>query len=261
MPTQPSIRAFNRPANLVSELVEPLHRDGFVHVAADRFGYLLEQDPVEVRELLQSWNRLEPDNYLLGPKFRSRLYAMYRGEAATGYLDRKPHGPHFQRNVHNAVFGGLERWFQPMERGTVGNLALREMIGVALSVFAEIDPPKVAFHVETHQFRVEPVAHGAGHPTPEGLHRDGRDWVAIFMIARENVQGGETRICDVATDRELARFTLKNTFDAVFINDHAVKHVTTAIRRARAAPSIAYRDVLVVTFIDEVSANSEVSKH
>lgn len=255
-----SRRAYRRPAGLVSGLAEALQRDGFVHVAAGSLAYVLEQNPAQAYELQQSWNRLGTDEYLDGPKFRRRRYAMYRGEVATGDLTRKPHGPHYQRHVHNQVFGGYERQFLPIEHRIACHPALCELIGVALDVFAAAAPSKSAFHVETHQFRIEPVDQGAGHPTPEGLHRDGRDWVAIFMIHRENVQGGETRICDSATDGEFTRFTMKHTLEAVFINDHDVKHLTTDIRRDDLRRRPAYRDVLVVTFIDEDVAAGEVAK-
>ncbi|MEM7355074.1 MAG: 2OG-Fe dioxygenase family protein [Acidobacteriota bacterium] len=254
-----SARTVRRPAGLTSDLAEALRHDAFVHVSAESLAYLRAQNPTEAHELQQSWNCLGPDEYLDGPSFRKRRYAMYRGEIATGNLVCKPHGPHFQKIVHNPVFGGHERWFLPIERQIARNRVLCELIGIAQDVFAQAGPTPSAFHIEVHQFRIEPLDEGAGHPTPEGLHRDGRNWVAIFMIARENIRGGETRICDLTTEDELAQLTLESPFEAVFLNDHAVKHSTTDIRPAVATRDIAYRDVLVVTFIDEDQTAGEVS--
>ncbi len=254
-----STRTCRRPAGFVAGLAEALQRDGFVHVPAGSLAYVSEQHPAQVHELQQSWDRLGPDDYLEGPKFRRRRYAMYRGEAATGDLVCKPHGPHFQRYAFNPVFGDQERWFEPLESSTVHNPVLRELAGVALDVFAAAEPPRSAFHVEAHQFRIEPVGDGVGQPPPEGVHRDGRDWVAIFMIARANVAGGETLVCDAATDGELARVTLTDAFEALLVNDHTVKHGVSGVRNA-GRRDVSHRDVLVVTFIDEDAAAGEVSK-
>ena len=38
----------------------------------------------------------------------------------------------------------------------------------------------------------------AGQPTPEGMHRDGVDWVLVLMVRRENIKSGETTIYDLA---------------------------------------------------------------
>ena len=256
-----STRTCRRPATLVSDLIEALHGDGFVHVPTASLAYIPEQQPSQARELRQSWNRLGPDEYIDGPVFRTRRYAMFEGWAATGDLVLKPHGPHYQKHVHNVVFGDLERWFLPIEPEIVQNPAWRELVGLALDVFVAARPPKSGFHVETHQFRIEPIDHGIGRPTPEGLHRDGRDWVAIFMIARENLLGGETLICDGSNDEELARVTMTRPFEAILVDDHAVKHAVSEVRRADPGRAAAYRDVLVATFIDTDEAAAEVSRN
>ncbi len=110
-----------------------------------------------------------------------------------------------------------------------------EIVGGAVPLFCEM-----------HQFRISARAGEPGHPTPEGLHRDGVACVLIAMIRRENLEGGETLVAD-AEGRERARFTLEGTLDTVVLDDRRATHGVTAIApRDPARPS--RRDVLVLTW-------------
>ena len=51
--------------------------------------------------------------------------------------------------------------------------------------------------MELHQFRIEARAGQIGQPTPEGLHRDGVDWVLVVLVDRRNVESGVTSIYDL----------------------------------------------------------------
>ena len=109
---------------------------------------------------------------------------------------------------------------------------------------AELRPP--AWHVEIHQFRIEARPGEEGRPTPEGMHRDGVDWVLVLMVRRENVASGETTIYDLVK-RPLGSFTLTAPLDSALVDDSRVYHgVTPVVPLDPAQP--AYRDVLVVTF-------------
>ena len=97
-----------------------------------------------------------------------------------------------------------------------------------------------------HQFRIEAKVGEAGKPTPEGMHRDGVDFVLVMMIRRTNIKSGETITTD-ASGKELGHFTLTQPFDAVLLDDHHVFHGVTPVEPVEPALP-AYRDVLVVTF-------------
>ena len=97
-----------------------------------------------------------------------------------------------------------------------------------------------------HQFRIEAGANNIGNPTPEGLHRDGVDWVGVMLINRQNVQRGTTEIlCDFTKKSD--KFTLTNPLDTVFLDDTRVRHGVTPISRV-VQDVEGYRDVLVLTF-------------
>jgi len=100
--------------------------------------------------------------------------------------------------------------------------------------------------VEAHQFRIEAAAGAPGFPTPEGVHHDGVDCVLITMIARTNLDGGETVIEDDDGNR-LAQFVLHDPLDTAVLDDPRVRHGVTPVAPADPAqPSC--RDVLVLTW-------------
>lgn len=96
-----------------------------------------------------------------------------------------------------------------------------------------------------HQFRIDAARSGAT-PTPEGVHRDGVDFVFMMLVQRRNIQGGETRIRDQAGET-LARFTLSDPFDTAIVDDARLLHGVTPVTPLDLTQP-AWRDVLVVTF-------------
>ena len=97
-----------------------------------------------------------------------------------------------------------------------------------------------------HQFRIEALPGSEGLPTPEGLHRDGVDFVLVLLVNRENIASGTTSI-HAPDGRELGRFTLTQPFDAALVDDARVAHGVTPVQALDSAAP-AHRDVVVVTF-------------
>ena len=86
---------------------------------------------------------------------------------------------------------------------------------------------------------------GIGRPTPEGAHRDGVDLVAVLLVGRHNVKGGETRVFDARGPQGM-RFTLAESASVLLLDDARVIHETTPIQPLQPALP-ACRDTLVVT--------------
>ena len=102
------------------------------------------------------------------------------------------------------------------------------------------------WHVEVHQFRIEARPDVKGLPTPEGLHRDGVDYVLVLLINRRNIGSGTTTI-HALDGRPLGAFTLTEPCDAALVDDARVFHGVTPVEPVD--PRLpAFRDVLVVTF-------------
>ena len=97
--------------------------------------------------------------------------------------------------------------------------------------------------IEAHQFRVD-TAGGIGRPTPEGAHRDGVDFVAVLMLERHAIKGGETRVFEAEGPRGV-RFTLQRPWSTVLLDDERVIHETSPIQPL---DGHGWRDTLVLTF-------------
>lgn len=229
-----------------SELVARLRRDGFALVrASETRAQLAGRGLRDWFGFAATWDDLGLDGYMAdGGRYRRRRHAAFAVTAAG--VDRKPHQPHYQSRDYNTLNGGIARWFDPVTDEAAGHPAMNAVLGHCRSVFGALKPQVAAWHVEIHQFRIEALPGQEGRPTPEGMHRDGVDYVLVLMVRRENVASGVTAIRD--HDRnELDSFTLADALDAAWVDDARVFHgVTPVIPVDPAKP--AYRDVLVVTF-------------
>jgi hypothetical protein len=130
-----------------------------------------------------------------------------------------------------------------------GHPAMTAILTTCHRLFDALTPQPtrpLVWHVEVHQFRIEAKSEQQGLPTPEGMHRDGVDWVLVLLVKRENIASGETRMEDVA-HRPLGSFTLTEPLDAALVDDERVFHGVTPVRRLDEERA-AHRDVLVVTF-------------
>jgi hypothetical protein len=77
-------------------------------------------------------------------------------------------------------------------------------------------------------------------------HRDGVDLVAVLLVGRQGVKGGETRVFD-ARGPQGTRFTLTEPWSALLLDDERVVHESTPIQPLDATQP-AHRDTLVLTF-------------
>jgi hypothetical protein len=91
-------------------------------------------------------------------------------------------------------------------------------------------------------FRID-TTDGIGRPTPEGAHRDGVDFVAVVLVGREGIKGGETRV--FAADGPVGlRFTMFEPWTALILDDARVIHESTPIQPLAGH---GHRDTLVLT--------------
>lgn len=186
------------------------------------------------------WNDLPPDAYLRdGGRYRFRRHSSFVVSGDT--VTQAPHRAHWQPVAYNALHGGMERHFAPMEPAMVQSAAWGALLRWLARVCSGLKGAQPWF-VEAHQFRID-TADGIGRPTPEGAHRDGVDLVAVFMVARHAIKGGETRVFD-AHGPQGQRFTLSEPWSVLLLDDARVIHESTPIQPLQAG---GHRDTLVVT--------------
>ncbi|HTC10724.1 MAG TPA: 2OG-Fe dioxygenase family protein [Acetobacteraceae bacterium] len=228
-------------------LEEHLSRAGYVFVAAEAMhqALLTAGSLNEWGDFVSSWDALDLDTYMAdGGRYRRRRHAVFA--AADGAITRQPHQAHYQTLNYNQLNGGIARWFSPISPEIGDGASLRTILGFCHGLFGGLAPAVRTWHVEVHQFRIEARPGEAGQPTPEGLHRDGVDYVLVLLVGRHNIASGTTTIHDLEK-RELGSFTLTRSFDAALVDDARVYHgVTPVVPLDPQRP--AHRDVLVVTF-------------
>ena len=146
---------------------------------------------------------------------------------------------------YNTLNGGIARWFEPIDTPISNGATMQAILACSRAVFEGIAGPR-DWHVEAHQFRIEARAGEKGQPTPEGIHRDGVDYVLVLLVDRQNVASGTTIVHALNGD-PLGAFTLSTPLDAALLDDTRVAHGVTPIEPVDEA-RFAYRDVLVVTW-------------
>ena len=228
-------------------LTSAIARDGYALVRAGEMREHLTRAGAlsDWAAFAASWNDLEIDQYMAdGGRYRRRRHAVFSA-APGGAIIREAHQPHYQSRDYNALNGGIARWFEPVDTAIGGGETMNAILATSRSLFEHLAGPRT-WHVEVHQFRIEATRGEKGQPTPEGVHRDGVDYVLVLLIGRLNIASGTTTVHTLNGD-ELGSFTLADPLDAALLDDSRVAHGVTPIEPAD-GDRPAYRDVLVVTW-------------
>jgi hypothetical protein len=226
-----------------SATVARLTESGYAFLSPIDTATLLDVDLSQLNALRESWAALPRDTYLRdGGKYRSRRHSCFVQTFSSGVLTGVPRRPHWQPTSYNALHGGLERWFEPIEPEVLNAPVWEKLVASIGMLFEQVRPVEQWF-IEAHQFRID-TANGIGRPTPEGAHRDGVDFVAVILAGRLNVRGGETHVFD-ASGPSGVRFTMEQPWSMLLMDDARVIHETTPIQPDTAQ---GVRDTLVLTY-------------
>lgn len=225
------------------ELGRVLQQQGFAVLDARGVSDLSGCPLVELMQLNPAWDTLPPDAFLKdGGRYRRRRHASCVVDG--GQVKPVPHRAHWQPLEYNALHGGMQRLFEPILPALMDQPVWRALLRWLGEVASALKGPKPWF-VEAHQFRID-TTDGIGRPTPEGAHRDGVDLVAVFMVSRAGVKGGETRVFDAAGPNG-QRFTLTEPWSVLLLDDARVIHESTPIQPLQPDVHDGHRDTLVVT--------------
>jgi hypothetical protein len=231
---------FSPPFTAPENLQDQLRSRGYAMLSPQSVAQLAGVPLTELDALRPGWDDLPPDVHLKdGGRYRRRRHSSFIAEG--GELTGVPHRAHWQPVEYNALHGGMERWFEPMDPGTVAAPAWGKLVAALAAVSSRLKGERPWF-VEAHQFRID-TTDGIGRPTPEGAHRDGVDVVAVFLVGREGIKGGETRVFESDGPAGL-RFTLTEPWSLLLLDDARVVHESTPIQPLAAG---GHRDTLVVT--------------
>ena len=230
---------------MAPNLREQVRDDGFSFVPGSQLRALLPVAPADWNAFAASWGDLPLDTHLPdGHRYRRRRHATLSARAGESIARLERHQPHYQGLEYNKLVGGIERWFEPIDPRLLEGPTFRGVLAFCLGFFGTLRPD-TAWHIECHQFRIEARADAEGLPTPEGIHRDGVDYVLVMLVGRENIASGTTTV-HLPDGTTLGSFTLTLPCDSALVDDNRVMHGVTAVHPVDATRP-AYRDVLVVT--------------
>jgi hypothetical protein len=201
-------------------------------------------------QLAAEYPQMPPDEFLPGgASYRFRRYDSFRFSPQTGALELLPHQSYFQSRDINAVTGGIVREFAPLTDTIANNAYLHELIRFDFAQFPLTDAQRGhEWQVDVHLIRVVAHAGEVGHPTPEGIHRDGAEYVTVHLAELDNVTGGEVTVYD-DDKRHLTSFTLQNVLDAYLFRDAVLWHGVTPIQPASDEQGV--RSILTFDYHDK----------
>ncbi len=229
------------PLSPSGQLPQQLAVHGFAVLDAAAFRELSACAEQDLQRLCPSWGDLPPDTYLRdGGHYRRRRHSCFVVQG--DQVELAPHRAHWQSLHYNALHGGMQRWFEPVADSVIGSPAWPLLLRALARVSSQLKGTQRWF-VEAHQFRIDTEG-GIGRPTPEGAHRDGVDLVAVFLIDRRGIKGGETRVFE-SDGPAGQRFTLTEPWSVLLLDDERVIHETTPIQPLDGQ---GHRDTLVLTY-------------
>lgn len=173
---------------------------------------------------------------------RTRRLAQYRAEfdSHTKYVSiTKLRTQIFLQGPTNKLTGHVEREFDDII------IDMKPFIAMGLNAvdrnWSLADYPR-EWMVNLHMIRVhaQPDVHGV--PVPEGLHKDGADFVIMGCVARENVKGGVSQLHESEDGPPVYGVTLMPG-EAILVDDREVFHMVSPLITKDGA---GYRDMLIM---------------
>jgi hypothetical protein len=230
----------------LDDFARALDHNRYLFMPGGILSCLLSLSPEEIRRFGDHWNRLTRDGYMGdGGTYRYRRYGELE-RSPGGQWRRMPHRPYEQPRYINPLNGGVARLFDPLEPGFCEHQVLTRLLDALGMLYDHREGGSCHWNVRLHPYRIFASDDMQGHPTPEGLHRDGVDYIVSMLLCRRNVVGGETTITDEHR-QVIWRRTLSQPLDIVVGDDHRTMHAVSPITPLKRGAS-AYRDVLVVAF-------------
>lgn len=248
-----TIVSTSSPSRLVPPAVSAVALSGYVHADMNDVTSTAMTATAEWSEFARSWHDLPPDTHMAdGGRYRRRRYSEFAFDAEHEALARLPHVAYSQPRSINHLNGGVDRHFEPLRTSVAASPVLYEVIRWCAGVIGALS--EVAdWKVQTFQNRIVARPEEAGQPTPEGMHRDGVDFVLTLLVDRRDVTGGMSSIYDARTHQCLAEAELATPGEFLLADDQRLLHAVTPLQSA-AADTTGHRDVLIAMFSQRESA-------
>ncbi|MEH2463722.1 2OG-Fe dioxygenase family protein [Nostoc sp.] len=162
------------------------------------------------------------DPYIKG-NYRSRRLSRFT--VSGNELIKLPHGYFFQSKEHNRLVGDVKREFAELDDELIELDIFRNLV-LAFSDSCKLHPEA---EIGVHQIRIICSPDNSGNPAPEGIHQDGTDFIGIFSVDRNNIEGGETHLYTAKKEKPVFSKVL-NSGELLLVNDHDFFHFANPIK-------------------------------
>jgi hypothetical protein len=208
---------------------------------------LIQNLDIKVDILLEAWNALPIDNYILDSS-RRRQYGEFDCKLDEREITRLPDEDFIQPS--NPLFKNIKRRFDPISVSLEIMDQLERILHFDLDMMAPLliangwKSAKIGLHL----ISVVSTGDSIGSATPEGIHQDGFDFIAMHLGSKINILKGSavSRIYDLQKEI-LAEFELASVLDTLILNDRKLFHDVSDLQKLSLfEPSS--RSIAVVTF-------------
>tara|TARA_B100000749_G_scaffold31840_1_gene22155 strand:- start:719 stop:1504 length:786 start_codon:yes stop_codon:yes gene_type:complete len=186
------------------------------------------------KDFLDSFDRLPETDHLDG-KYRLRRYSVFQCEETHQRLGthedvcvkygKLPARSFTQSSEYNTHQGDVERKFADIEDITANSNTMQKLLHVfhQRCFYSHIE-------IEVHQMRV--ITRDGGKISPEGIHQDGYDRIAMLGVNRHNISGGHLLLYNTKDGDPIVNMSLENG-DMAFVNDKELWHNGSPIKKKK----------------------------
>ncbi|MDW6003798.1 2OG-Fe dioxygenase family protein [Vibrio mangrovi] len=195
---------------------------------------------IAIHQLAPSFRKLPHTAHADG-QYRLRRYSVIR--FIGGKVIEVDKHDFTQSSQYNHFQGDIVRQFEPVLEETLSSSGLQEMC----ELFVEANGLPDGQIIDIHQMRIASVFDETM-VSPEGIHQDGYDYIAMIGIDRHNIVGGELMLYRDNHEAPFFRKVLEDG-EVAMVADGTLWHNATPIRSIEHGEE-GHMDVFVLTARD-----------
>ena len=192
-----------------------------------------------IQDLSPSFDLLTATEHKDG-KYRLRRYSMVELLTEPHMFKQLPTNTFMQTDEYNDFQGNVERKFENVDETVLDGQGMRELI----YKFRMINKLPVGTPIDIHQMRIITL-YNETPVSPEGVHRDGYDFIAMIGIARDNIKGGHLLVYTEQDGDHFMSIPL-NAGQMVTLDDTKLWHNASDIQTVDKTKN-GYMDAFIVT--------------
>ena len=192
-----------------------------------------------IQDLSPSFDLLTATEHKDG-KYRLRRYSMVELLAEPYMFKQLPTNTFMQTDEYNDFQGNVERKFDNIDECILNGKGMKELI----YKFRMGNKLPIGTPIDIHQMRIITL-YDETPVSPEGVHRDGYDFIAMIGIARDNIKGGHLLVYTEQDGDHFMSIPL-NAGQMVTLDDTKLWHNASDIKTVDKTKN-GYMDAFIVT--------------